>query len=314
MTAPPSSTAGMHSTAEAPVDRFTVPRELLAPSTTAQLLRMAVEEWLMIALIAVASQWVSPWSYPVVLVLLSGRYHALGVILHDAAHTGGRRPRTGGRLLLELLCGFPIGTTLAAMRYHHLRHHRDHGGAEDPYYKHGEQSGPWWFVNTLRGAFLYPFWLIRSLVGVVAFFAPPARTAYARVFLQDRSRADVRNSREVIATARAEFLLVVWCAAVIPLYLAFPRAMLAFHLAPVTLAGVLSARRLLIEHRYDAAMDCGDAYSSTRDNHLNWLGAIALAPRNVGYHVAHHLHPRAGLAVLPRLREWYRRQYPEHYR
>jgi len=51
----------------------------------------------------------------------------------------------------------------------------------------------------------------------------------------------------------------------------------------------------------------------TNDNYLGWLGALALAPRNIGYHIVHHIHPQVALTALPRLREWYLSVHPELY-
>ena len=283
-----------------------VPAELLEPSTDVQLLRMALEEWGMILLIAIGVSTLTDWWYLPALPLLAGRYHALGVILHDASHTRARS-RSATRLLLEALCGLPIATTLPAMRYHHLRHHREDGGQFDPYHKDGEQTLTWWTVNTLRGALLYPFWFLRAPAGVIATAFPEARTTYARIFLQDRSGSDLRDSREVITCAQSEKRQLLFQGVLIAAYVRWPLVLVAFHLLPVIVAGILSARRLLVEHRYEAsALPVEGVLSTARDNHLGWLGAIALAPRNVGYHVVHHLHPRASLTSLPKLREWYR--------
>jgi len=53
--------------------------------------------------------------------------------------------------------------------------------------------------------------------------------------------------------------------------------------------------------------------ATTNDNHLGLLGAVALAPRNIGYHVVHHVHPQVGLQALPQLREWYESRFPGIY-
>lgn len=311
MTTPISAGRPGHASRQA----LAVPPELLTPSSTAHLLRMALEEWIMIAMIGGGLSLMPWWLYPAALILLAGRYHALGVILHDAAHTVARF-RVTRHGLLELLCGLPIGTTLPAMRYHHLRHHRENGSHADPYAKHGEQTWVWWTLNTARGVLLYPFWVLRAPVGVLAAAVPSMRRFYARVFLQDRTDRDFRESREVRACAIAEERQLAWQLAILPAYVLWPLAMVAIHLLPVVVAGLLSAHRLLIEHRYDDAGDHAGAHSvlsSTRDNYLGWLGAIALAPRNVGYHVVHHLHPRASLSALPRLRDWYRTHHPDVY-
>lgn len=296
------------------VSRRDVPAELLAHSTSAQLLRMALEEWAIIAgvgLVALLAPW---WAYPIVLIPMAGRYHALGVILHDAAHMSARSG-TAGRRLIELLCGYPLATTLAAMRYHHLRHHRDSGMRTDPYFKSGRQTWFWWTLHTLRGALLVPFWTIRALVGVVALAFPSLRNTYGHVFLQDRSREDLRNSAEVLTCARAELGQVAFQVALVAAFAVRPTPMLWYYLIPVVLASLLSARRLLIEHHYESVADRRPEtiMATTRDNHLGWLGALVLAPRNVGYHVVHHLHPQVSLTALPRLRAWYEGRYPERY-
>jgi fatty acid desaturase len=38
---------------------------------------------------------------------------------------------------------------------------------------------------------------------------------------------------------------------------------------------------------------------------MGLMGQVLLAPRNIGYHREHHLHPQAALENLPRLRAWY---------
>ena len=111
---------------ETHLSRRDVPRELLEPATSAGLVWMAPAEWGMIAGLWLAIA-ISPWwLYPPLALVLAGRFHALGVILHDAAHMPLRRKSAAIRVV-EVLCGYPIASTLNAMRYHHLRHHRDSG-------------------------------------------------------------------------------------------------------------------------------------------------------------------------------------------
>lgn len=52
---------------------------------------------------------------------------------------------------------------------------------------------------------------------------------------------------------------------------------------------------------------------TTIDHHLNGIMKFFLAPRNIGYHIVHHLHPQVAWYHLPRLREWYLRNHPEIY-
>ena len=301
-------------TAEAHLSRRDVPRELLEPATSTGLVRMALAEWVMIAGLwwaIAATPW---WLYPLLALALAGRFHALGVVLHDAAHMPLRR-KTAGIRLVEVLCGYPIASTLNAMRYHHLRHHRDSGMETDPYYKAGRQNAVWHALNILRGLALVPFWSVRAVVGAIASVTPRLRNVYAHAFLQDRTRDDLRDSPEVIECARAEWGQVVCQGSVLALALAFPAPVAWGYIVPVSIAGLLAARRLLNEHDYERVTDrrIETIIRTTNDNHLGLLGALVLAPRNIGYHIVHHIHPQVRLGALPRLREWYVRRHPEVY-
>jgi fatty acid desaturase len=294
--------------------RRDVPRELLSPATVRDLVRMSIEEWAMIVALLVAIAFSPWWAYPVLVVPLAGRFHALGVILHDLTHMPLRGKSAGARIV-EALCGYPIATTLNAMRYHHLRHHRDSGMETDPYYKEGRQNAAWWTLNIVRGLVLVPFWTLRALAGSIAFVVPGLRNVYAHVFLQDRTRGDLRDSREVIDCARAELGQVAFQIPVVAAFFAWPAAMFWGYGLPVSIAGLLAARRVLIEHNYERVADrrIDTILATTNDNHIDLLGAIALAPRNIGYHVVHHVHPQVSLNALPRLRAWYERRYPGIY-
>jgi fatty acid desaturase len=296
------------------LSRRAVPRELLEPAHESQLLRMALEEWGMIVaawVVMAAAPW---WLYPLGALVVAGRLHALGVVLHDATHMPLRR-KTAGVRAVEVLCGYPIASTLNAMRYHHLRHHRDSGMHTDPYFKAGPQNAAWRARNILRGLALPPFWSVRAIVGAMAAVAPALRNSYARVFLQDRTADDLCESPEVIECARAEWGQLVFQALVVALAVQFPSAVLWGYLVPVSIAGLLAARRVLIEHTYERVADrqIETIISTTNDNHLGLLGALGLAPRNIGYHIVHHIHPQVRLGALPRLRAWYARQHPEVY-
>jgi fatty acid desaturase len=248
-----------------------VPRELLVRATVRPLLRMTAEEWSLILLLWAVLAVAPGWVYWVLLLPLAGRFHALGVLLHDATHLPLRR-KTFGIRVVETLCGYPIATTLNAMRYHHLRHHRDSGMETDPYFKTGEQSPLWWALNTLRGLVLVPFWTLRALAGPFAYWIPAWRNAYARVFLQDRTRADLRRSREVIDCARADFGQLAFQSALAALAVASPGAVLWGYVVPVSVAGLLAARRVLLEHTYERVDDrrIETTMAVTHDNYLGW--------------------------------------------
>lgn len=298
----------------AKLSRGEVPRDLLRPPTVAELLRYTALEWVGMAA-CWAAMWTLPWwTWPVWAVLVAGRLHALGVILHDAAHMPLRNKPLPVRLL-EVAAGFPLMTTLDAMRYHHLRHHRDNGMPSDPYFKPGLAGRPGLYaVQVLRGALLVTFWGTRPIVAVGALVSARVRVAYARVYLQDRSTEDLAASREVLACARADMAQFAALGLVLALAALWPVGLVFGWYLPAILSGLLAAWRLLQEHNYDRAMDrrVETIVATTNDHHLgSWLDRLVLAPRNIGYHVVHHIHPQVGLAHLPALRGWWLAHHPE---
>jgi len=284
-----------------------IPGELLQPARPRRLILYALADWTVIAVVWLAAGRAPLWLYPVWLVLLAGRFHALGVVLHDAVHIP-VRAKSGALRGVELLAGYPVGSTLEAMRYHHLRHHRDLGLPADPYLKPwvGRSTVRHWLIS-FRYFLLTPLWVVRGLYGALAFHVPALRNSYGRWFLQDRSGDDPTKHPEVIACAREEHWQLLFYAGVGALAAIWPRWLLAFYIAPLVLAGYLAGQRLLYEHVQEPnrAGSLQATEHFTRNHHLGLLGRMLLTPHNVGYHRVHHLHPQAALRNLPRLDAWH---------
>src|SRR5262245_6162963 len=68
----------------AAVRRSEVPAHLLGRPTIARLLRYALEEWIFLGALWGLMFFGPRWLYPVLALLVAGRLHAFGVILHDA--------------------------------------------------------------------------------------------------------------------------------------------------------------------------------------------------------------------------------------
>lgn len=292
--------------------RAAVPRALLVRATVPGLLRLAAIEWAWMGACWLAmARW--PWVAPLVVPVIAGRLHALGVILHDAVHLSVRRKGWGLRLL-EVLAGYPVASTWESMRYHHLRHHRDAGLPSDPYRRrplHGWRLWRAWLL--LVG--VIPFWVLRGPVGLLAWVVPPLRAPYARLFLQAAPAEGLADSEEVRACARSEAGQVLFHLGVLALAWRWPEAVAWGYGLPLLVASGFNAHRLLAEHTGAEARGrtLEDVLAVTADHGLGWPGRLWLAPRNVGCHVVHHLHPQVSLEHLPRLRAWYVARFPDHY-
>jgi fatty acid desaturase len=203
--------------------------------------------------------------------------------------------------VVEALAGWPIGSTIDAMRYHHLRHHRASCMRTDPYRHALVLKGRWVAeLMALRGAMLPFLWSARAFCAPLALVIPAFRTPYARIFLQDRSGKDLRNDAEVIRCARADlpqlsahaiagFMIVTW-------QLPF----VSYYLVPWMIGGVINARRVIREHDAHEVADQAPAtvWDSTR-THASWFARLILYPHNIGFHQAHHLYPSIAFGQLP---------------
>jgi fatty acid desaturase len=284
-----------------------VPKEWLEPAQPPRLVIRALVDWVAISGIWMIAALAPSYLYPLWALLLGGRLHALGVILHDAVHMP-RSAKTASIRMVEILAGYPIGSTVEAMRYHHLRHHRDLGLPNDPYLNTwvGRSRVRFW-VMSLQYFFLAPLWVVRGVYGTVASYAPGLRNSYGRIFLRDHSGVNLTSSREVRACAREDRWQTLFYAGVGLLTALYPRWMVANYILPLVVAGYLAGYRLLVEHVQEPNEDRTPetAMRSTRNHHLGWMGRVCLAPHNVGYHLVHHLHPQAALENLPKLQGWY---------
>jgi fatty acid desaturase len=238
--------------------------------------------------------------YALGVLLIGGRLHALGVVLHDACHRPSRR-KTPLLFVVEGLAGWPIGTTIDAMRYHHLRHHRASCMRSDPYRHPLALKGRWMGeLLAVRGALLPLVWSLRAVCAPLALVLPGFRTPYARIFLQDRSGKDLRNDREVVRCARADLPQLAAHISAAFLVVRWQLPLVGYYLIPWMIAGVINARRVIREHEPHEVDDRAPAtvWASTR-THTAWLGKLFLYPHNIGFHQAHHLYPAIAFGQLP---------------
>jgi fatty acid desaturase len=287
------------------------------PPTWPELMRLGLMQWFWISIycfamllyVQLASPTLRNWdwlAYGFIAIALAGKYHALGVVLHDACHLPKILP-SRERLILEIFCGFPIATTLRAMRFHHLRHHQASCLASDPYFKPQSSRTVWAIWLRLRGLLIVPFWIARSLLGTLVIFykSPRLLNIYRVVFLQDKNAFVERSSAEALACAKDDIGQVLFF-----IFLGFatflwPMALALLYWVPVSIAGLLNAYRVIEEHRHiERADNSVESLLATTVTHkLWWPLQTVLYPLSIGYHEVHHLFPTLKLQSLKEANE-----------
>ena len=284
-----------------------VPKELLQRPNLRVLYSYAIFDWSIIILCSWLMMNTSYFFYPLWILIIAGRIHGLGVVVHDLTHIQFRNKSFAFRVL-EIITGYPIGSTVNAMAYHHLRHHRNTLLESDPYFNYNKKcSSLEQFILTFKkGPLFVPFWYVRSLIGSLAFYIPAMRNSYAKIFLQDISNKDLTNSEEIKRCCKEDRYLLIFVIALIFLVSQFSLVFYSFIVA-IPVAGVLCIYRLLMEHEYDIVED-RTVYTiaeCTSDHHLRFFDKWFFGPHDIGYHCMHHIHPSVGVHRLRELRAWY---------
>lgn len=299
--------------------RSDVPKELLRGPDLLQIALHTAVDWAIILSCVYLIFNTDAILYPIWLILIAGRMHAFGVLIHDLSHLNPKKKPIRFRVL-EVLLGYPIGTTINAMAYHHLRHHRDTLMNSDPYYKINKKcSTPKRLILTIgKGSIFVLFWVTRSFIGTLAYYYPKMRTNYARLFLQDVSGKDLTNHEEVIRCCKEDRYMAAFQLGVLASALTIMPSLFYTYYMAWPVAGIFCIYRLLIEHVYDVVEDRSvyTMIESTFDHHTSLLDQILIGPRNIGYHCMHHIHPQVGFHHLPALQEWYLancKQYRDKY-
>lgn len=292
-----------------------VPASLLGRPSLNKLIVHSISDWLMILSLVFTFLFYEHTFLQLLCILLaSTRIHSFGVILHDVSHMSLKNKNMRMRII-EFLVGYPSGTTINAMKYHHSRHHQNTCLDIDPYFKNNIEDNLWLKIfYTLRSCILIPFWHLRPLLGIPAFYIPSLRTSYAKIFLQDRSpHKNLNKSSEVKICCYEDHFQLIF--SLFLFYILQITGLLLFYFFSVALTGVAAGHRLIKEHQHVEvkSSDLSIVLQNTNDHNLKGLGKFIFAPRNIGYHKVHHLHPQVAWYNLPKLRKWYIEQLEDSY-
>lgn len=243
-------------------------------------------------------------------IIIGGRLHALGGLLHDACHADISQ-KSIRWYFVEALAGWPVSSTIEAMRYHHLRHHRYTGTFKDPYLppKFNDKVIPLVFLYA-RGLLLPLWWTFRPVVACVALVLPSLQPTYARLFLQDKSLQSLTGSKEIVNCAKADRVQLTAHAVLIAIVIIWNIPVLFTFIIPLHVAGVLNARRITKEHPpitqgklFEQSLAHADVEKYTANLGTGWAESWFLAPHNLGLHIEHHQYPHIASQYLPLVRE-----------
>jgi fatty acid desaturase len=248
-------------------------------------------EWSMMISAAVGCWQVIQWNlyaaipvYFLTVLFIGSRQHALAVMMHEGAHYRLMKHRTANDFFTELFTAWPMHIAMRNYREHHFPHHRTPNTDDDPDWKLRMQDESWKFPKTKAGIarmFLFDFLGLRML---------DQWRSFGRYALPDKRKRDwIDYLREVYTlTLISTFTYFgLW----IPYLLLWVVPLLSW-------LKVVLRMRTIAEHY---AIDYGHMFRQTRTTYPNWLERIFISPKNINYHLDHHLYPSVPFYHLPEL-------------
>lgn len=243
-------------------------------------------DWGVIAASIAVSEYVGGfWIYLLAILLIAGRMHGLGVMMHDGAHFRIFKNKRLNDWVTDLLVAWPVLSTAQSYRNNHLTHHQHLNTERDPD----------WITKISDEAFQFPQTVLRLTVRFLGYLVAvntfrDLKQAFPRLNRNDQSTRTYKALRlgfYVLVIAACTWFGVLWQFFI---YWVVPYFTVLFFMFYV---------RNISEHF--GGMNYEEELGSTRTVLPYWWERLFFAPHNVNYHIEHHLYPGVPFYNLPRL-------------
>lgn len=248
-------------------------------------------EWLAIfGTIALCHYFWHPLLYAIIILFIGGRQHALAVLQHDAAHFRLLPHKKWNDLVAEVFLAWPILLSNQYFREYHFLHHRHIGTAKDgnraQYGTHttsGELIPNWSFPKPKIYFALWVMLRLSGLAGIIYILR-----SIHRLFTKGTLRYRLWN--------------LLYYASILGLILGFHGGQILFLYWFVPLSTWFIFTNLLrIAGEHSAIANSHEFYCLTRTIQPSWFDRIFVVPRQISYHLEHHLYPHIPFYRLPDL-------------
>lgn len=264
----------------------TVVRELSAVNGLRSTLAITAE-WVGIILAGVLYQrFLHPIFLPLVIMWIGARQHALAILMHDGAHYLLFKNRRLNAVVSELFLAWPLFITMRAYRGSHFAHHRHVNTDKDPDLMR-KQNSEWEFPKSWKalGALL-----AKDVFGL---------NTHQQLFeLADMAEQKDAPSGKGGHYTSARILYYVIVLSVVTYFRLWPLFLLLWVVPILTWLKMIMRVRSIAEH---FAIENDHAYTKSRTTLPSFLERVFVAPRNVNFHLEHHLYPSVPFFRLPQL-------------
>jgi fatty acid desaturase len=261
-------------------------RDMSAIDATRSMMAIA-SEWAAIVVAIVLYERLSmPLLFPLAVMWIGARQHALGVLMHEATHYHLFRNRTVNEVVSELFLAWPLFVTTRAYRGSHFAHHRHVNTDRDPDMLR-KQNAEWEFPQTRYALGLL---LLKDVFGW--------NTYQQLMEASDMSDTSGQRSGRIDGYRIARIVYYLAIAGLVWYFDLWLVVLLLWFVPALTWLKMILRIRSIAEHY---AVENDQVYTRTRTTLPSLLERMFIAPRHINYHLEHHLYPSVPFFRLPQL-------------
>lgn len=227
------------------------------------------------------------WIYPLIVIIIGARMHALTVLMHDATHYRFLKNRKWNDWISNFAIMFPLFTSIEKYRYNHIRHHQHLNSMKDPD----------WVAKLTKREFQFPKKKSEFLLTLSSYLLFYQGILDALWFLKRYKNPEKSSVKEKTETQffKYSFYLILFS---ILMVFGLMQSYLLFWIVPyLTSFFMFQYIRSVAEHFGELTYE--DSLSSTRTVVPTKFERFLIAPHNVSFHIEHHLFPGVPFYNLP---------------
>ena len=219
---------------------------------------------------------------------IGARQHALAILMHEATHYLLFKNRRLNAVVSELFLAWPLFITTQTYRGSHFAHHRHVNTEKDPDLMRKQSSASEWEFPKSWGALVRL--LVKDVLGL-----------HTRQLVSDfddmwDQKATKKAGVDTYVVARMLYYVLVLSA--VTYFRVWPMFVLLWLVPILTWLKMIMRIRSIAEH---FAIENDHVYTQSRTTLPSLLERLFVAPRNVNFHLEHHLYPSVPYFRLPQL-------------
>lgn len=222
----------------------------------------------------------SLYFYPIAVIIIGARQHAIGVVSHDIVHYRFLKNRKLADMIGNVFITWPMFFTINGYRSMHLRHHKYVNTYEDPDLTRRQGKWDWVFPKSKKQLYILFFMDITGLNTL---------QYLKKLFF---FKTDKKLKEDYKKVSRKAYILQGLYYVVLFSILFLTNTFyiyIFFWIVPMLTWLKYSKRmRAMSEH---FGIPNGDYAELTRTTYTNAFGKFLICPHGINYHVSHHKYP-----------------------